>query len=59
MSHDPSLLKKTDIVDRFKIVGQSNLDNLFTFIWSLFQFFWGVLQPSKSRFVHIYKILLC
>jgi len=41
------------ILDCFKIVGKSNLDSLCTFIWSLSQLFGGVLQPSKSKFVHI------
>ncbi len=32
--------------------------NLFTFILPLSQLFWDVLQPSKSKFVYIYKIHL-
>ncbi len=32
--------------------------NLFTFIWPLSQLFWIVLQPSQSKFAHIYKIHL-
>ncbi len=32
--------------------------NLFTFILPLSQLFWNVLQPSKTKFVHIYKIHL-
>ncbi len=32
--------------------------NLFTFILPLSQLFWNVLQPSKTTFVHTYKIHL-
>ncbi len=32
--------------------------NLFTFILPLSQLFWNVLQLSKTKFVHIYKIHL-
>ncbi len=32
--------------------------NFFTFILALSQLFWNVLQPSNTKFVHIYKIHL-
>ncbi len=34
-------------------------DSLFIFIFPLSQLNWSVLQPSKSKFVYIYKMYLC
>ncbi len=54
----PSMIPSPAYCDLFQNSLTLIFYNLITFILPLSQRFWNVLQPSKSKFVHIYKIHL-
>ncbi len=54
----PSMIPSSDYCELFQNSLTWIFYNLITFILPLSQRVWNVLQPSKSKFVHIYKIHL-